>query len=151
MWAHLFYHQRSHRHFLFAQLENLDKIQNKRKKLWQVYNTGLKKLAKTGKITLPLIPDFATNNAHMYYIICSSLDERTELIRYLKANDIYTVFHYLSLHKSPYYLDKYTGNDLPNTDKYSDCLLRLPMYYELKTKEAKFVCEKITAFYEKSL
>jgi len=137
--------------FLFAQLENLDKIQNKRKKLWQVYNTGLKKLAKTGKITLPLIPDFGTNNAHMYYIICSSLEERTELIRYLKANNIYTVFHYLSLHKSPYYLDKYIGDDLPNTDKYSDCLLRLPMYYELKTKEAKFVCEKITAFYEKSL
>ena len=135
--------------FLYAQLENLDKIQTKRKKLWQVYNKGLRRLAKTGKITLPLIPDFATNNAHMYYIVCSSLEERTELIKYLKENDIYTVFHYLSLHKSPYYADKYEGVDLPNTDRYSDCLLRLPMYYELKTKEVKFVCEKISAFYER--
>jgi dTDP-4-amino-4,6-dideoxygalactose transaminase len=137
--------------FLYAQLENLDKIQNKRKKLWQIYNKGLKKIAKKSKIIPPLIPDFATNNAHMYYIVCSNLEERTELIKYLRANDIYTVFHYLSLHKSPYYLDKYTGNDLPNTDKYSDCLLRLPMYYELKTKEVKFVCEKINAFYERVL
>jgi dTDP-4-amino-4,6-dideoxygalactose transaminase len=87
----------------------------------------------------------------MYYVVCSNLAERTELIKYLKQNYIYTVFHYLSLHKSPYYLDKYTGSDLPNTDRYSDCLLRLPMYYELKTKEVKYVCEKINAFYEKSI
>jgi len=134
--------------FLYAQLESLEKIQNKRKKLWSVYNRKLKKIAKKAGIKLPVIPDYATNNAHMYHFICNSLDERTDLIRFLKENNIYTVFHYLSLHKSPFYLDKYQGAPLPNTDNYSDCLLRLPMYYELKTSEVAFVCEKITAFYE---
>jgi dTDP-4-amino-4,6-dideoxygalactose transaminase len=137
--------------FLYAQLEKLDKIQGKRKKIWNIYDRGLKKLAKRGKIKRPVIPDYATNNAHMYYIICGNLDERSELITYLKANDIYTVFHYLSLHKSPFYLNKYEGKDLPNTDMYSDCLLRLPMYYELKLSEAKYVCEKINAFYESKI
>jgi len=134
--------------FLYAQIENLDKIQDKRKKLWNIYNRALKKLGKKGKVKLPVIPDYATNNAHMYYIVCNNLDERSDLIKFLKEKDIYTVFHYLSLHKSPYYLDKYTGSELPNTDNYSDCLLRLPMYYELKPKEVKFVCEKINEFYE---
>jgi len=135
--------------FLWAQIESLDKIQEKRKKLWESYNKGLKKLSKKGKIKLPLLPDYSTNNAHMYYIICGSLDERTELVKHLKENNVQSVFHYLSLHKSPYYTDKYEGADLPYTDKYSDCLLRLPMYYELKTGEVKFVCEKINEFYEK--
>jgi len=133
--------------FLYAQIECLDKIQEKRKKLWNVYHKGLRKLGKKGRITLPALPDYATNNAHMYYIVCNNLDERSELIKHLKDNNIYTVFHYLSLHKSPYYLDKYHGNNLPLTDKYSDCLLRLPMYYELKTSEAKFVCDKINEFF----
>jgi dTDP-4-amino-4,6-dideoxygalactose transaminase len=135
--------------FLFAQIEKLDKIQDKRKKLWNIYHKRLKKLAKKGRIKVPVLPDYATNNAHMYYIVCNNLDERTSLINYLKQNDIYSVFHYLSLHKSPFYLSKYQGNELPITDMYSDCLLRLPMYYELKTGEAKFVAEKINEFYEK--
>lgn len=97
---------------------------------------------------MPVIPDYATNNAHMYYIVCANLNERTELIKYLKKHNIHTAFHYLSLHKSPYYSNKYEGKELPFTDMYSDCLLRLPIYYDLKTAEAKFICEKINAFYE---
>jgi len=135
--------------FLYAQIEKLDKIQHKRKKLWKAYQRGLKKLAKVGKIGLPLIPGYATNNAHMYYIICRNLEQRSGLIGYLKEHDIHTVFHYLSLHKSPFYLNKYEGPELPWSDMYSDCLIRLPMYYELKISEVKLVCEKISEFFEK--
>lgn len=83
--------------FLFAQLEELDNIQNKRKDLWNKYRAGLQELANSGKIRLPHIPEYATNNAHMFYIVCSSLEERSALIAYLKERGIMAVFHYLSL------------------------------------------------------
>lgn len=115
--------------FLFAQLENLDDIQRKRKALWETYDQLLSPLRDT--IQLPHIPAYATNNAHMYYLVCRSLEERDALIAALKAEQVLSVFHYLSLHKSPYYREKYKGPEQPMTDRYSDCLLRLPMYYEL--------------------
>ncbi len=117
--------------FLWAQLEQLDKIQEKRKSLWNRYYELLKPLAEAGRFQLPDIPDYATNNAHMFYLVCNSLEERTALIKWLKENDIQAVFHYLSLHSSPYYLDKHDGRELLNCDRYADCLVRLPMYYEL--------------------
>lgn len=117
--------------FLYAQLENLEDIQARRKEIWNAYNEGLKPLADKGLFSLPVIPDFATNNAHMYYLICNSLEDRNKIIALLKSSQIYAVFHYLSLHKSPYYADKHDGRELPETDRYTDCLVRLPMYYEL--------------------
>lgn len=128
--------------FLYAQLENIDKIQTRRKEIWNQYYESLLPLKQKG-IQLPNIPDFATNNAHMFYLVCNSLNERTELINVLKQNGIQTVFHYLSLNKSPYYNDKYIGDELKHSDKYSDCLVRLPFYFELTNDDINFIISKI--------
>jgi dTDP-4-amino-4,6-dideoxygalactose transaminase len=129
--------------FLWAQIEHLDEIQNRRKELWNLYYEGLKPLAENGYFSLPLLPEFTTNNAHMFYIVCNSLEDRTKLIAYLKSNEILSVFHYLSLHSSPYYTDKHDGRELPNCDRFADCLVRLPMYYELSEKEVTSIIEVI--------
>ena len=131
--------------FLWAQLENLDEIQSHRKHLWELYNTGLSPLASSPNslIALPEIPDYATNNAHMFYLVCNSLEQRTRLIQRLKDSGILAVFHYLSLHSSPYYTDKHDGRDLPECDRYADCLVRLPMYYDLTDNEVFEICEII--------
>ena len=133
--------------FLFAQLENLEKIQTKRKQLWSLYNEALKPLSEDGEIKLPVIPDYASNNAHLFYILCKSVDERTKLINYLQENDILAVFHYLPLHSSPFYRDKHDGRELPNSDRFSDTLLRLPLFYELSVKEVEYIVDKIYRFF----
>jgi len=135
--------------FLYAQLEEMETIQNRRKHLWQLYFKGLEPLAKQGKITLPHIPDYATNNAHLFYILTNSLTERTNLAAHLKNNQILAVFHYISLHSSPFYNDKHDGRNLPNTDRYSDTLLRLPMFYELQDTDVERIVEVIKTFYNK--
>jgi dTDP-4-amino-4,6-dideoxygalactose transaminase len=135
--------------FLYAQLENIDNIQNKRKKIWTQYYNGLKPLEKSGKIQLQSIPSTATNNSHIFYIICNNLEERTALINYLKENSVYAVFYYLSLHMSPYYSHKHDGRALPFTDKYADCLLRLPLYYELTESEIDKVVQLISEFFNR--
>lgn len=121
--------------FLWAQLENLDPIQQKRKILWEKYHGLLSPLKDTLNIQLPGVPDYATNNGHMFYIVFASLEERQAAITRLKQVDIHAVFHYLSLHKSAYFDGKYEGQDLPHADHFTDCLLRLPMYYELSAEE----------------
>ena len=134
--------------FLWAQIENLDDIQQRRKALWQMYYDGLKPLADKGYFKLPEIPDYATNNAHMFYLVCRSLEERTTLIAHLRRNDVLSVFHYLSLHSSDYYRDKHDGRKLPNCDHFADCLVRLPMFYELKEEEVERICKLINKLYE---
>lgn len=133
--------------FLMAQLESLERIQNRRKEIWNSYRNGLKRLEENGIIKLPVIPEYATNNAHLFYLTCRDLEERTRLIEHLKKNDILAVFHYLSLHKSLYYIDKHDGRSLPFADFYSDCLVRLPLFYELTDNQVKFIIEKIIEFY----
>lgn len=120
--------------FLWAQLENMDNIQRRRKELWSRYNDLLSE-ATLSQITLPNIPHYATNNAHMYYLVCKSLEHRTELIKRLRENGILAVFHYLSLHSSEYYRDKHDGRILNNADHFAECLVRLPMFYELTDNE----------------
>lgn len=134
--------------FLFAQLENLDKIQDKRKALWNRYSEHLKPLEEAGLFTLPHIRENATNNAHMFYIVCNTPEQRTELIAKLREDDVQSVFHYLSLHKSEYFKSKYEGEELPNSDRYTDCLVRLPLYYELKQEEVDMIAELIIQFFE---
>lgn len=131
---------------LLAQLESMSSIQERRKKLWNIYFENLSPLAAKGIISVPHIPSYASNNAHMFYIVCNSLEHRTALIAYLKANNISAVFHYLSLHKSPFYTSKHDGRELPVSNKLTDCLLRLPLYYELKEEEVDFVCKTISEF-----
>ncbi len=126
--------------FLWAQIENLDDIQRRRKEIWQLYYDNLVSLPAIKGIGLPIIPNYATNNAHMFYLICNNLEQRTELIKKLKENDILAVFHYLSLHNSDYYACKHDGRALPNGDRFADCLVRLPLYYELENvKLAKII------------
>ena len=132
--------------FLYAQLENLDMIQDRRKAIWEQYNKGLKHLEEKGFVHLPVLPEYSTNNAHMFYLVCRSLEERTMLIKYLKDNG---VLHYLSLHLSGYYKANYTEiPNLPFCDRFADCLLRLPMFYELKAEEIKMIVDLIDRFYK---
>lgn len=136
--------------FLYAQLENLSDIQAKRKKIWETYYNGLRPLEAAGRICLPKIPDYATNNGHMFYILTKDLEERTALIDYLKEKEIHAVFHYLSLHKSDFYKDKHDGRDLHNCDRYADTLLRLPFYYELEEEQQQHILQTIREFYGRS-
>lgn len=129
--------------FLWAQLENLDEIQNKRKSLWEAYYKLLTPLAEKGYFSLPDIPEYASNNAHMFYLTFPSLEARTALIKHLKENDIMAVFHYLSLHSSAYYADKHDGRALPECDRYADTLVRLPMFYALSLNDVNHICALI--------
>lgn len=130
--------------FLWAQLENLEKIQSKRKLLWETYYDNLINLEKKGFFKLPSIPTFASQNGHMFYLICKNLEQRNEIINHLKSNNILAVFHYLSLHKSEYYESKHDKRNLPNSDNFTDTLLRLPMYFDLGVKDVEFICKLIT-------
>jgi dTDP-4-amino-4,6-dideoxygalactose transaminase len=135
--------------FLFAQLENIDDIQRKRKEIWKMYHDGLKELQTQGKLGLPFIPEYATNNAHMFYVKCQDLEDRSGLIAHLKSQNINAVFHYLSLHKSQFYKDKHDGRDLKETDLYTDTLLRLPFYYELTASDVAKIVATIKDYYAK--
>ena len=134
--------------YLFAQLENLENIQQKRTAIWQKYWQHLKPLAENGFIRLPNIPDYATNNAHLFHLECADTEERDRLIAFLKASDINAVFHYISLHSSPFYVEKHDGRALINADNFTETLVRLPLFYELTEKEQDFIIEKIRTFYE---
>ena len=133
--------------FLWAQLENIDDIQTKRKALWNTYLERLLPLAEQGKFTLPDIPDYATNNAHMFYLVLPDLEARTGLIKFLKENGVCAVFHYLSLHSSEYYKHKHDGRELPQCDRYADCLVRLPLFYDLGIDEVNHICDLISTYY----
>lgn len=134
---------------LLAQLENINEIQNKRRQLWDVYFENLQPLVQKGFLQLPHIPDYATNNAHMFYIVLKDLDTRTGLINHLKSNNVHAVFHYLSLHKSAFYESKHDGRELPVSDKLTNTLLRLPMYYDLSKEQVALVCKNITDYFSK--
>jgi len=133
--------------FLWAQLEKLRKTQDKRKTLWKMYAEGLRPLAEKGCAALPQIPPYATNNAHMFYLVCASLSERTRLMAHLHANGIQAATHYLSLHNSAFYKDKCKSPPLANCERYVNCLLRLPLFYELEPKHVERVIASVRAFY----
>jgi dTDP-4-amino-4,6-dideoxygalactose transaminase len=135
--------------YLYAQLEQLDAIQCRRKLLWKRYYEKLKPLDGNG-IHLPYIPADESNNAHMFYLTCKDGKYRDDLIQHLKKNGVHAVFHYLSLHSSPYYASMYDGSGLVNSDRFTETLVRLPLFFELKEAEVdsiieliiEFVCEK---------
>lgn len=136
--------------YLWAQLEQLDDIQGKRKHIWNRYFEGLN--GKIGKeVKLPYIPEYATNNAHMFYLLCPSLEYRTALMKFLKENDVQTTFHYLPLHSSKYYEDKHDGRELPNCDRYGNTLVRLPLFYELSDMEIDKIVKLIIKFTSEAL
>ncbi|WP_296386906.1 dTDP-4-amino-4,6-dideoxygalactose transaminase [Winogradskyella sp.] len=129
--------------FLWAQLENLKDIQNQRKKIWNLYYEGISEWANKNNIQLPYVPKFATNNAHMFYLVFNSIKDRSKAIEKLKDSSILSVFHYLSLHDSQYYKSKHDGRILGESDRYSNQLLRLPMYYELSNDQVTEVINRL--------
>ena len=127
--------------FLWAQLEHLDEIQAKRIEHYNRYYEAIAPIAGKLGCTLPHIPPYATNNAHMFYLVFRNLARRSEFIAYMKEKGILTVFHYLSLHASPFYAPKHDGRILSQSDRYSDCLVRLPMFYDCPVDEITKVME----------
>ena len=118
--------------FLYAQIEALEDIQERRKEIWNWYDKNVEKLwGNEFDFSKPFIPYYATNNAHMYYLVMRNKKERTNFINKLKSQGMSPVFHYLSLHKSPYYKDKHDGRELSNSVRYEERLIRLPLFYEL--------------------
>lgn len=134
--------------YLYAQLENADEINENRLKSWNIYNKNLKELEDKKILELPKIPEECIHNAHIFYIKCKDLEERSKLIEFLKENEISSVFHYIPLHtaEAGKKFGRFNGKDIFTT-KESERLLRLPMYYGLKEEEIIYVCEKIKEFY----
>ena len=133
--------------FLYAQLENIEAIQQRRKEIWSRYWSELLPLQERGKLKLPVVPDFATNNAHMFYVLTADLTTRSSLIEHMKSKGSFPVFHYLSLHKSPYYSEKHKGDAMPQSDRYMDTLLRLPLFVDMTDAETDQVIQSILGYF----
>lgn len=135
--------------YLWAQLEMAEEINDARLAIWEQYKKELTPLAEAGKIELPTVPEHCVHNAHMFYVKAAEIEERTELEKFLKANGIWAVFHYVPLHSAPAGIKfgRFHGED-EHTTKESERLLRLPLYYGLKEEEVLYICEKVREFYQ---
>lgn len=133
--------------FLYSQLERFDRIQERRKRCWWSYFKQLESLESEGFIKRPQVPDYATVNGNLFFIVVSSPADRDPLLDHLRKQGIMAVFHYLPLHSSPYFKEKHDGRQLPNTDQFSKCIVRLPFYYALKESQIRFVVQQIENFY----
>lgn len=136
--------------FLYAQLENLEQIQQKRKWIWDQLFERLLPLQERGCFTILQPTADGTNNGHLFALIMNSLEQRSDLIDFMRNKGIMPVFHYLSLHSSPFYSAKHDGRVLQNTDAFTDKLLRLPFYYDLTLSEIEDICESIKTFFSES-
>ncbi|MFL5729193.1 MAG: dTDP-4-amino-4,6-dideoxygalactose transaminase [Cytophagaceae bacterium] len=134
--------------FLYAQLEHIDQILEKRISIWNTYDQELGDLEKKNKIRLPRVPAYASKNGQLFYILCKDLGERSQLIDFLGSKKIKAVFHYLPLHQSPYYQALHDGRVLPVSCDISERLLRLPLFYTLEEKEQSLITEAIYQFYK---
>jgi dTDP-4-amino-4,6-dideoxygalactose transaminase len=136
--------------YLYAQLEEAEKINQNRLGIWNIYYNGLKSLQEKEFIGLPYIPKECEHNAHMFYIKCRNIEERTKLINHLKENKIHAVFHYIPLHSSVAGLKYGIFNGVDNyTTKESERILRLPLYYNLEKSNVDYIVDKINNFYLK--
>lgn len=135
--------------YLWAQLEQADKINNHRLASWQKYYDALLPLAKAGHIELPYVPEYCTHNAHMFYIKTKDLKTRSELIAFLKEHQIQAVFHYIPLHSAPAGMKfgYFHGEDV-HTTKESERLLRLPLFYNITNEEINHVIQTVKEFYQ---
>lgn len=129
--------------FLWAQLEEMKDIQNKRIQIWERYHQNFSNKVERFGIRLPTIPHFAENNGHMFYLVAQNDAQRDLVLRELKKAGVLAVFHYLSLHKSDFFEAKHDGRELPNSDLYSDRLIRLPLYYELSESEQMNIIDQV--------
>lgn len=135
--------------YLYGQLEDAEKINQDRLASWNHYARGLKELADSGKIELPVIPEGCGHNAHMFYIKTKDLEERTALQKYLRDHGIQTAFHYIPLHSAPAgeQFGSFFGED-KYTTKESERLVRLPMYYKLAPQDCSEVIAAIGSFWD---
>lgn len=135
--------------YLYAQLELADEINDRRLACWNRYYENLKALADAGHVELPVIPEGCIHNAHMFYIKAADIEERTELIAYLKERNVHSVFHYIPLHSAPAGLrfGRFHGED-KYTTKESERLTRLPMFYKLTLEQVDYICDQVKSFYE---
>lgn len=136
--------------FLWAQLQQLDVIQAARKRHWQQYWNGLKDLADAKFFQLPHLPKYATNNAHIFYLVTTSSVAQRVLLYYLKHAGVQAIFHYLPLHQSPFYTQGNTAAHLPNAERFAETLIRLPLFVELTTDEIDSVVHTIRSCFEVS-
>lgn len=131
--------------FLWAQLESMDHIQQQRLQIWQRYYAALKPLADKGVFSLPAVPDFCRHNAHMFYLLFPTMEKRKAFMQILKDKGIGCTAHFLALHSSDYYRDKYVGEPLGNCDKVVDTICRLPLYCGLTEVEQELVIAAVKA------
>ena len=134
--------------YLWAQLEKADEINNDRLATWNAYNQAFQPLAEAGRVELPSIPDGCVHNAHMYYLKCKDLEERTAFIDYMKKQGVLTVFHYVPLHSAPagQKFGRFHGEDVFTTAE-SDRLVRLPMYYRINDADLRKIIAAVTSFF----
>lgn len=134
--------------FLWAQLEELENIQNIRFQLWNNYYKALLSLSRKGHFYIPVVDDNNPGNGHVFYLVLPSSTYRDKLATYLKNKGISAVFHYLALHKSPYFSNKYKGEVLTNSERYTNCLLRLPLYNAMLPEEQEYIIQTIEEYYK---
>ena len=106
-------------------------------------NKKMNGLRRIVTILLPFLPEYATNNAHMFYLVLPTMEHREKFIKHLKANGILAVFHYLSLHQSDFYRSQSDGRVLNQSDYFSDCLVRLPLFFELTEEKQDYIIHTI--------
>ena len=132
---------------LWSQLEALDEINARRFQLWERYLAALRVLQQAGWLQVPVVPGFARHNAHCFYVVLPDEPTRARLIKHLEKREMLAVFHYQALHASPYFADKHDGRPLPHADRFSDCLLRLPLFHDLRDHEQECVIDAILDFF----
>jgi len=131
--------------FLYAQFEKIDEIQEKRMEIWNAYHDALKPFEDEGIIRLPVVPEYAEHNAHMFYVLFQDEQRRDYVMEILKEKGIFAVFHYVPLHSSPMGLVLgYLNGDLPVTEEMSGRLMRLPIYAEMTVLNKNFIISSVT-------
>lgn len=133
--------------FLYGQLSHIEDIQKTRKSIWERYYSNLLPSSKKGLIQIIDVPEFTTNNGHLFYILTQNKKQRDNLLDFLNNNMVHAVFHYLPLHSSPYFSSFHDGRSLPNSDKFADTLIRLPLFYELTLEIVDMICQKVEDFF----
>lgn len=133
--------------FLYAQIKRFDKIQRRRKWIWWDYYEQLAAMEEKGFLKRPVIPEFGTVNGNLFYILARNPEERNNLLDFLKQHGIQALFHYSPLQSSRYFTDKHDGRPLPHTQQFSDRIIRLPFYVDLKESQITYIVQKIGEFY----
>jgi dTDP-4-amino-4,6-dideoxygalactose transaminase len=131
---------------LYSQLKNIDYIQNKRLHIYNTYLSSLSILNEKNILT-PVIKDYSIGNGHIYYLVCNSLNERINFINFMKLNGVFCASHYISLHSSKYFASKYDGRPLLNSDRFTDCLVRLPSFVDMTNDQQNYIINKTKEFF----